>query len=257
VHGAYLGHKVIVLRDQAIDLDAFRVFGRIFGEPDRHTLSAVRHPDVDDVIVLSNQDEPGRKPEAKYVGSGWHTDHSYKQVPANATMLLATEVPDEDGDTLFADLVAAFAALPKVTQDRLRGMRLRHQYRYVKDRTDPWGRWVFMSEAERQATPEVVHPAVRRHPETGAEALFVASRRVGSIIGVEGMAKAASDVFLDELVAHITSTPFVYRHKYRPNDLIVWDNRCTLHCATTDVLDSRKVRRLLRITTKGSVPVAA
>jgi len=257
IHRAFLDSKVLVLRDQQITPALFSAFGALFGEPDPHHVIAMRHPEQPNLTVLSNQDEPGRKPQAKYFGAGWHSDYSYKAVPAAATMLLATEVPDEGGDTLFADMEAAFAALPEERKSELRRLRVRHQYRWSPDRTDPWARWTFLSERERAATPEVVHPLVRRHPETGRESLMIAPRVIGSVIGIEGMEPAASDALIDDLMRHAVSERFVYRHRYRPWDIIVWDNRCTLHCATTDTLAADKVRRMLRITIRGLPPIPA
>ncbi len=257
IHRAFLDNKVLVLRDQQITPALFSAFGVVFGEPDPHHVIAMRHPEQPNLTVLSNQDEPGRKPQAKYFGAGWHSDYSYKAVPAAATMLLATEVPDEGGDTLFADMEAAFAALPEGRKAELRRLRVRHQYRWSPDRADPWARWTFLSESEQAATPEVVHPLVRRHPETSRESLMIAPRVIGSVIGIEGMESTASDALIDDLMRHAVSERFVYRHRYRPWDIVVWDNRCTLHCATTDTLAADKVRRMLRITIRGLPPIPA
>lgn len=254
---ALLDHKVIVLRDQPIEPAVFRAFGALFGEPDPHHVQAMRHPEQPELTVLSNQEEPGRKPQAKHFGAGWHSDYSYKAVPAAATMLHALKVPDEGGDTLFADMEAAFAELPEARRAELRRMRVRHQYRWSPDRSDPWARWIFLSEAEQAATPEVVHPLVRRHPDTGRESLMLAPRVTGHVIGIEGMDAAESDALIDDLMRHAIAERFIYRHSYRPNDVVVWDNRCGLHCATTDVLAAHKVRRMLRITTRGLPPIAA
>lgn len=257
IRRGFLDSKVLVLRDQRISPALFSAFGAIFGEPDPHHVIAMRHPEHPNLTVLSNQDEPGRKPQAKYFGAGWHSDYSYKAVPAAATMLLASEVPDEGGDTLFADMEAAFAALPEDRKAELRRLRVRHQYRWSPDRSDPWARWTFLSEGEQAATPEVVHPLVRRHPETGRESLMIAPRVIGSVIGIEGMDPAESDALIDDLMRHAVSERFVYRHRYRPWDIVVWDNRCTLHCATTDTLPADKVRRMLRITIRGLPPIPA
>lgn len=257
IRRSFLDNKVLMLRGQEMGPALFSAFGGVFGEPDPHHVIAMRHPEVPDLTILSNQDEPGRKPQAKYFGAGWHSDYSYKAVPAAATMLLATEVPEEGGDTLFADMEAAFAALPEARKAELRRLRVRHQYRWSPDRSDPWARWTFLSEGERAATPEVVHPLVRRHPETGRESLMVAPRVIGSVIGIAGMDEAESDALIDDLMRHAVEERFVYRHCYRPWDVVVWDNRCTLHCATTDTLAADKVRRMLRITIRGQPPVAA
>ncbi len=252
LYRTYLEQKVIVLRDQHIDTETFASFGTIFGCPEIHHVRAMRHPDIPMLTMLSNQSEPGRNDVMRYFGDGWHADSSYKSVTAAATMLWGVEVPDEGGDTLFADAAAAYRDLPEHEKAFLRRLRLRHQYRWSPNREDPWARWKFVGEAERRDTPEVIHPLVKRHPETGVESLHIAPRIIGSVIGIEGMPQEDSDRLIDSLMAHITQPAYVYRHRWMPHDIVVWDNRSLLHSATTKTLPPGKVRRLLRITTTGT-----
>jgi taurine dioxygenase len=252
IYEAYLDHKVLVFKSQDISARTFAEFGTIFGVPEEHHVIKLRHPEESTLTLISNQDELGRNKEMKYSGDGWHSDYSYKLVPANATMLHGIQIPDEGGDTLFADTQGAFEALPEERKDFLRTLRVRHQYRWSPDREDPWARWKYIGEAERKKTPEITHPLVRRHPDTGRESLFIQPRVIGSVIGIAGMAEQQSTELIEELIAHITSEPFSYRHKWNANDVVVWDNRCVLHSATTKDLDDRHVRRLLRLTTHGS-----
>ncbi|GGS91878.1 TauD/TfdA dioxygenase family protein [Streptomyces cinerochromogenes] len=247
----YLDHKVLVFRAQDISAGTFAKFGTIFGRPEEHHVLKLRHPDEPTLTYLSNQNEPGRNKEMKTSGQGWHSDYSYKLVPGSATMLHGLEIPDSGGDTLFADAEAAFAALPEERKAYLRTLRVRHQYRWSPDREDPWARWKYIGPEERKQTPEITHPLVRRHPDTGRETLFIQPRVIGSVIGIEGLPEDESTALIEELIAHITSDRFVYRHKWSPLDVVVWDNRCVLHSATTKDLDERHVRRLLRLTTAG------
>jgi len=255
LHRAYLDHKVIVLRAQSITTSVFSAFGSIFGNAEVHHVRAMRHPDIPTLTMLSNQSEPGRNDVMKYFGDGWHADSSYKPVTAAATMLWGIEIPDQGGDTLFANAEAAYEDLPEDEKAFLRKLRLRHQYRWSPDREDPWARWKFVGEAERRDTPEVVHPLVKRHPETGKESLHIAPRVIGSVIGIEGMEASESDQLIDALMKHVTQPHFVYRHRWQPNDIVVWDNRSLLHSATTKDLPAHKVRRMLRITTTGTTLV--
>jgi taurine dioxygenase len=252
IHESYLENKVLVFRGQDISPTTFSTFGEIFGEADRHHVIALRHPEAQNLTFLTNQDQPGRNAAMKYSGEGWHSDYSYKMIPSNATMLLGLDIPEEGGDTLFADVEAAFDDLPDAVKRHLRTLRVRHQYRWSTDREDPWARWKYIGPEERRATPEVVHPLVRRHPNTGREVLFISARIIGSIIGIEGLDGAKSDAFVDDLMSHITNARFVYRHRWRRHDVVVWDNRCVIHCGTAKALPSDRVRRLLRLTTKGS-----
>ncbi len=252
LHQAYLDHKVIVLPGQAITTEVFAAFGTIFGKAELHHVRAMRHPELPALTMLSNQTEPGRNDVMKYFGDGWHADSSYKPVTAAATMLWGIEIPDEGGDTLFANVEAAFEDLAEGEKAFLRKLRLRHQYRWSPNREDPWARWKFVGDAERKDTPEVVHPLVKRHPETGKESLHIAPRIIGSVIGIEGMKSADSDPLIDGLLAHITRPEYVYRHRWKPHDIVAWDNRSLLHSATTRDLPTNKVRRMLRITTTGA-----
>jgi taurine dioxygenase len=257
IHRVYLDHKVIVLRNQTITPAAFAAFGAIFGEAEPHHVISMRHPQQPELTILSNQDEVGRNPQMKTCGAGWHPDYSYKAVPAAATILLGTEVPNEGGDTLFADTAAAFADLAESRKAELRKLRVRHEYRWSPDRSHPGARWNALTESEQRATPEVIHPLVRRHPETGAESLFIAPSLISGLKGIEGMEEQEGLELIEELGAHILSPKYVYRHVWKPFDVVVWDNRCTNHCATTDELPGTAVRRMFCITTKGTVPVPA
>ncbi|MEU6523442.1 TauD/TfdA family dioxygenase [Streptomyces sp. NPDC046924] len=251
IYEAYLAHKVLVFRAQDIDARTFAQFGTVFGRPEEHHVLKLRHPEEPTLTFLSNQDEPGRNKEMKTSGQGWHSDYSYKLVPGSSTMLHGVQIPSEGGDTLFADGEAAFAALPEERKAYLRTLRVRHHYRWSPDREDPWARWKYIGPEERKKTPPVTHPLVRRHPDTGRETLFIQPRIIGSVVGIEGLEEAESTALIEELVGHITSEPYVYRHKWSPLDVVVWDNRCVLHSATTKDLDEKHVRRLLRLTTHG------
>ena len=252
VYEAYLENKVLVFNSQDISPRVFAEFGKIFGTPETHHVIKLRHSMEPTLTYLSNQNEAGRNPVMKYSGDGWHSDYSYKLIPANATMLHGLEIPAEGGDTLFANAEAAFEELPEDTKQYLRTLRVRHQYRWSPDREDPWARWKYIGQSERDVTPEITHPLVRRHPDTGKECLFLQPRIIGSVIGIEGLDEGASNRLIDDLIDHITSAQFVYRHHWKQNDVVVWDNRCLLHSGTTKNLSERHVRRLLRLTTTGS-----
>jgi taurine dioxygenase len=251
IYEAYLDHKVLVFKGQKISPREFAEFGTIFGRPEEHHVIKLRHPDEPTLSLISNQDEPDRPKEMKTSGQGWHSDYSYKLVPGSATMLHGIEIPSQGGDTLFADPEAAFAALSEERKSYLRTLRVRHQYRWSPDREDPWARWKYIGPEERKQTPEITHPLVRRHPDTGRETLFLQPRVIGSVVGIDGLPERESTELIEELMAHITSEPFVYRHKWTPFDVVVWDNRCVLHSATTKDLPEKYVRRLLRLTTHG------
>ena len=254
-YAAYLEHQVLVLHRQKLTATQFHSFGERLGPVEPHTVSMYHHEEFAGITVLSNRTEMGRPKGIRDAGSNWHSDYSYKPVPANATILYALEVPDEGGDTLFADLAAAYAALPTAKKVRLNGLQVRQQYRWSRDRSHPEGRWSLLNDVERQKTPEVIHPLVRTHPETGRKGLFLSDAVSTGIKEIVGMEKNESQKLINELFEHSQNPRFQVRFKWRVGDLIIWDNRTLMHKATTDVLPPHKFRTLYRINTTGQAPV--
>jgi taurine dioxygenase len=255
IHAAYLEHKVLVFRGQELTAKQFHDFGECFGPIEPHTVTMYHHDEFPGITVLSNRTEMGRPKGIRDAGSHWHSDYSYKSVPANVTMLYALEIPDQGGDTLFVDLGAAYETLSDDMKARLDGLTALHHYRHTKDRDHPEGRWRLLSEAERQMTPEVVHPVVRTHPETGAKSIFVFPGLTSGVRRIIDMDDAESDALLHQLFDHIDETHVRFTYKWAVGDLVLWDNRCTTHQATTDVLPPDRFRTLYRINTTGTRPV--
>ena len=256
IHEAYLAHKVLVFHDQSLDAQQLGAFGARFGSIEPHTLRTYRHQDVPGITILSNRTELGRPKGIRDAGSHWHSDYSYRQIPANVTILYALETPDVGGDTIVCDLAAAYDALPDAMKRRLDGLQQKIQYRWHKDREHPESRWKLMSEDERAETPEIRHPVVRTHPETGRKALYSFSGITSGVMGVDGLADAEAEDLLAEVWAHSEQPQFQYRYKWQgPGDILLWDNRCTMHRATTDALPPDKFRTIWRINTLGDRPV--
>ena len=249
-HNAYLKHQVLALHDQSLTAAQFHAFGERFGPVEPHTVSMYHHEEFAGITVLSNRTEMGRPKGIRDAGSSWHSDYSYKSVPANATMLYALEVPAEGGDTIFADLAAAYDALPDSMKERLNGLRVRQQYRWSRDRAHPEARWNLLNDTEREKTPEVIHPLVRTHPETGRKALYV---NEGFTLSIEGLPMDESRDLLDTLNAHAMQPDFVYSHHWRVGDLVFWDNRAVMHCATG--YDTSYARTMHRTTIQGDMPI--
>jgi taurine dioxygenase len=255
IYQAFLEHKVIAFHDQALSAAEFHAFGERFGTIEPHTVEMYRHAERPGITLLSNRTELGRPKGIKDAGSHWHSDYSYKAVPAKATMLYALETPDEGGDTLFGDLATAYQALPKATKASLHGLQARHHYRWDEDRNHPEGRWRLLTETERDQTPEVVHPVVRRHPETGELSIFVFPGLTSGVKGIAGKEPGESRALLQGLYEHCDQADFHFRYKWREGDVLVWDNRATMHCATTDKLAPDQFRSMWRINTTGTAPV--
>ncbi len=245
---AFHRHGAILLRDQSMTPEELLRFVRLFGEPEGHTLQQYTLPGYPEIYVLSNRLEDGRPIGAHNDGVGWHTDYSYREQPVMCTMLYAVEVPPEGSDTLIADGCAAYQALPPARRAQLDGLALHHSYRHFME-TREHGR-LTLSEQQKRDNPDVVHPLIRTHPADGRRALWVSTGTVTEIIGQPD----PSDLgLLDELVAFVTQERFVHRHRWRVGDILMWDNRCTLHTGTL-FDDTRYIRTMHRLWVKGDRP---
>lgn len=248
VVGLFHANGAILLRGQDMDPGDLMSFIDLFGEAEDHTQTQFTLPGYPKIFLLSNKIVDGKPIGAHNDGVGWHTDYSYKEEPVMCTMLYAVEVPDEGSDTLLADLCAAYDSLPEDRQAQLDGLVLRHSYQHLMA-TRQFGR-MELSEEMKAANPDVCHPLVRTHPADGRKALWVST---GTVKGIVGMQDEEAQALIDELVEFVTSDPFVHRHKWQAGDVLMWDNRCTLHTGT--VFDDTKYVRLMhRLWVKGDKP---
>ena len=242
---AFNAHGAVLLRNQTMSPDDLVRFIARFNEPEGHTLQQFTLPGYPNIYVLSNKVVDGKPIGAHNDGVGWHTDYSYKEIPVMCTMLYAVEVPAEGSDTLLADMCAAYAALPPAQQRELDGMVLHHSYTHFMENREH-GRMTLSPEIKAE-NPDVFHPLVRVHPSNGRRALWASTGTVKEIVGMpnpEGL------LLVDKLVEFITQDRFVYRHKWQVGDVLVWDNRCTLHTGT--LYDDTKYTRVMhRLWAKG------
>lgn len=243
-------HGVIFFRGQKLDAAGLAAFSARFGELDVHHMTEHTMPGLPQVRVLSNVKKDGKAIGISYGGMHWHSDLSYKPAPALATLLYALQCPPAGADTQFADMAGAFAALPPERQQALRGLEAVHDrnYRYAAlyPNRPP------LSPEQIAKVPPAVHPLVTVHPATGRPALFLAKDVVSGIVGMD---EPAARKLIDELEAFATRPEFVYAHKWQTGDVLVWDNRCTLHRATP--FDTRHGRTLYRTQVRGVAPLAA
>jgi taurine dioxygenase len=249
VVAAFQAHGAILLRDQSLEpADLMRFIGR-FGAPEDHTLVENTLPGFPKIYVLSNRVVEGKPVGAHNDGIGWHTDYSYKAEPVMSTMLYAVEVPPVGSDTLLADLCQAWNALPAERQAELDGKMVHHSWRHFMA-TREFNRMENPREELMRDNPDVFHPLVRTHPSDGRKALFVST---GTVKGVVGMPNPEGLELMDELIEFATQDEFVFRHKWRVGDVLMWDNRCTLHTGT--LYDDTKYFRVMhRLWVKGDKP---
>ncbi len=243
IRDAWHEHLVILLRDQELSEDDQVRFAQKFGPPAViHTKQFVRnHPAV---MLISNVREDGKPIGALPDGEmHFHTDQCHQERPAMASMLYAIEVPRAGGDTLFANGYKAYETLPDALKLRIAGRKALNAYDYD---TAAMKRGTRLAEG----VPSCVHPVVRTHPATGRKALYV--NRLMTV-RIEGLPADESDELLDTLFAHQERRELVYEHVWRPGDLLMWDNRCTLHARTDFSPDERRLMR--RVTILGERPV--
>ena len=243
IRDAWHRNLVILLRGQELSEEDQVRFAEKFGPTAViHTKQFVRnHPAV---MLISNIREDGKPIGALPDGKmDFHTDQCHQERPAMASMLYALEVPSTGGNTLFANGYAAYATLPDGIKRRIEGRKALNAYDYDS---------AAMKRGTRLAegVPSCVHPVVRTHPATGRKALYV--NRLMTV-RIEGLPEAASTELLATLFDHQERREFIYEHVWRPGDLLMWDNRCTLHARTDFSANERRLMR--RVTILGEKPV--
>ncbi len=240
----FLKHKILVFRDQHFNDDAHSHFARRFGKLQVHVLNQY-HSNNPEIIYLSNLDRDG-KPKGEHPDPGaaiWHTDGSWAQERALATMLYGMVLPKSGGDTLFADMVAAYDGLSSAMKQRLDGLIAVHDLNYSRSQTTAKQQ---MSEAQKRAAPPVQHAVVRVHPDTGRKAIYL-GQHASHIVG---MPIEEGRVLIREINAHATQPQYLYIHQWRLRDFVMWDNRQVMHKAT-DFDWINDVRTMRRTTTVG------
>jgi alpha-ketoglutarate-dependent taurine dioxygenase len=229
VKDAFAEHPVLVFRDQTLGAPEIAAFGRRFGVPRKHALVKYRHPDHEEVSWLTNVDEGGG---IDWYGvkraTDWHTDSTYEERLPLLAMLHALEVPATKGGTMFADMCAAYDALPAAMKQRLADLVGLHGRS-----NGPAGERLYGDDkgATEQQYTELPRPAVAAHPVTGRPILFVNPMHVHGFVGMER--REAWDL-IEELAAHATQDRFVYYHSWRVGDLLIWDERRTMHRGAGD-----------------------
>jgi taurine dioxygenase len=250
LHRAHLDHHVLVFRDQDITPSQQVAFSRRFGPLQIHVLRQFQLAHEPEVLVISNIRENGEPIGLGDAGHFWHSDLSYKETPSLGSMLHAQELPEEGGDTLFANQHTAWEALPDPLKRAVDGLKAEHSYlaRYEELRArNPWR--PALTQTQIGEVRPAVHPVVRTHPETGRKALFVSEHFTTRIIGLP---EDESRALLDELFDHSTRPEHIYRHRWQPQDMVFWDNRSLMHLAAGCPADQR--RKLYRTTIEGDVP---
>lgn len=248
--------QLLLFRNQDLSDGAFVAFCRCFGDLELLPEPEKRHPEHPEIFNLSNVKPDGSlthrdEPQAVFLRgtARWHTDSSFREIPCLATVLYAHTVPPEGGDTEFANMVAAYDSLAPAERRELEGLRAVHSYAYSRA-ANP-GELEAMSEAERALVPDRVHPVVRAHGD-GRRSIYLG----GHVSHLDGQPVEESRARVRALEERLTGIGNVYRHRWQPRDLLIWDNRTTLHRLTGYEID-RHARVMRRCTVAGQEPVHA
>ena len=243
VYNAFIQYHVLCFRDQHLDHNQQVAFSEQFGTLERHM--AMNRGTVHPLVhIVTNLGADG-KPTGQVASTLWHTDKSFRPQPALATILHALVMPPDGGETCFADMIAAYEALPEAGKAELDGVRVVHSWEISQARAGTPAPPEEIADA-----PPMSHPLVRTIPETGRKALFMGERAVF----FEGHPEEAGRARLEKLTAHAVEERFVYRHKWTEGDLLMWDNRCLVHRANTNFDAARFPRVLQRTCLRGAAP---
>ncbi len=244
IRSAWNRHHVIVFRGQQFEAAGMLRFAQAFGALDDHAATPFyRLEEYPQLLQITNRQIGGKPSETRNTGRNWHSDYSYTDHPAAASMLFCVERPPVGGDTMFCNMVRAYEELSPPLRAFLDGLDVVYDVGLTAgiNERDP------AKTAEvRRLNPPIAHPAVRVHPDSGLRALYVSERSSH----FHGMTAAESRPLIDHLCAHATRPENVYRHVWRPGDLVCWDNRTTMHVALAD-FDQTKPRHMLRATLLG------
>jgi taurine dioxygenase len=254
IERAWTRHSMILLRGQQLGDDDLLAFSRRFGEldpPPNQERGRISPPGYPDIYVVSNVlDATGEPIGALGAGeAAWHTDMSYLDTPPDASMLYSLEIPESGGNTSFCGMQAACDALPADLRRRIEGRRVKHDGTY---NSGGYLRQGVTPTDDPMAAPGAWHPAILRHPGNGRATLYLGRRRNAY---VEGYSPEESDALLAELWAHIIQRRFIYEHVWKLGDLVMWDNRSTMH--RRDEFEGTARRIMHRTQIKGTMkPVA-
>lgn len=244
----WLKRHLLVVRGQSLTAPQFHAFAARLGQPQPHVINQFHHPEIADILILSNVLKDGQPTGLQDAGTYFHTDYSYLAQPARATTLYSIQVPERDGQrygaTLFADQEAAYEALSPAVKARIDPLVGLHHYGN-RDDVDTRSRSVasVLTPEQEDKMQWVRHRIARPHPLTGRKALYSVS---GSSFGIEGMPEREAFELLDELKRHATQPQFQYALTYGKGDVVVWDNAALLHSAT--LTDPSLPRTLWRVT---------
>jgi alpha-ketoglutarate-dependent taurine dioxygenase len=255
VHDAWMEHLVLVFPDQRITDEQHVAFTRFFGEPEIFHQSIIRSRAVKEIFRVSNVDDDGAlmppsHPTVQQVSLAqlWHTDSSYRSMPCVGSLLHGVEISRTGGETQFINMYTVYDELPDGLRRQVEGRRARHDFGNLHRLRDLKP----LTEAEKAAMPPAWQPLVRRHPVTDRKSLYISPIYNDA---VEGLTEAEAHWLIQDLTDFAAQPRFMYKHRWSPDDVLMWDNRCTIHAVTPHDPTERRVMH--RTTIMGDEPVLA
>jgi alpha-ketoglutarate-dependent taurine dioxygenase len=255
VHAAWMRHLVLVFPDQRISDEEHVAFSRGFGDLEVFHLNIIRSRRVPEIFRVSNVDDEGNlmppeHPTVKQVSLSqiWHTDSSYRPMPCLGSLLHGVEVSRTGGETQFINMYSVYEALPDSLKRQVQGRKARHNFGNLHVLADLKP----LTEEDKAAMPPVWQPMVRRHPVTGRTSLYISPIYNDE---VEGMGPEEGKRLIADLAEFAAQPQFRYSHRWEPHDVVMWDNRCTMHGVTPHDPNERRVMH--RTTILGTEAVTA
>ena len=247
INRAFLANCVLVFRGQSLTREQHVAFSRRFGQLDNNLARSahMRTPEVPEIFLVTAEPVPSGQTPGGVIGDDWHTDNSHLPVAAAASLLRALELPDVGGDTMFCNMYRAWESLSPLYREWLDGRFALHDMSVARETQAQ--RTPAELEDIRRRNPPVYQPIARRHDVTGRKALYVSEM---TTVSIEGLTAEESAPILAFLYEHSTPHENVYRHVWKPADMILWDNRCVMHIALADY-DLAERRTMYRTTLRG------
>ena len=246
IHSIFLAYHVVCFRGAFASPPEFVAFSRAFGVPKVQLLADYHLDGYPEISLISNYNKIGGSvPHVR--ATYWHTDDSYLPQPAKATLLCGQELPASGGSTEFINCHAVLHEMSPAMRLQIDERRAVHKYLSRRNKAIVAG----LSPEEKAKTPDVLHPLVRTHPETGQLSLYINPNRIDHI---EGISMKESNKLLDDIYAFAFQEKFRLQHNWKRGDILMWDNRCTMHRAKKDFVITER-REFLRILLKGDTPI--
>ncbi|PPR65026.1 MAG: Alpha-ketoglutarate-dependent 2,4-dichlorophenoxyacetate dioxygenase [Alphaproteobacteria bacterium MarineAlpha4_Bin2] len=255
----WMAHLVLVFPDQPISDEQHITFGRYFGDLEKHPSRAHRSARNEEIYRVSNVSEAGIiippiDTAWQYINLSWlwHTDSSFRQVPSKGSILHGIQTTAEGGNTRFANMYAAYEGLPNKTRSQIDGLWVFHHHDFIIKQSAELS--TKKDKGDYETLPPARHPLVQVHPVTGRRSLFLSPH---TMVGIENMPEKTGRALLDELISHSVQPEYVYTHIWSNDDILMWDNRCTMH--SVEPFDNVNIPRVMhRVTLIGEnhpVPV--